>query len=285
MDQPSIDGLNTFVVSQAAAGAGMKVALSGLGGDEVFAGHEFFRSIAREEQMRNRLKAAAPRLRKAAASALGAFSSIDRAAKLSALLRGDQLDEHSVKSHRHLFTPGQRRALMLATGGASPAVEDWNERQMFNCASADPINQASALELGGYLGNALLRDTDSMSMAHGLEVRAPLIDHKVVEKMLTVPGRLKLRRNEPKWMLVDAVGDLPREVASRPKLGFELPIKNWLAGALRERIESALWSPQLTKLLSITAMQEVWSDFLRGRASWPHVWSFYVLGEWAGMNL
>jgi len=285
MDQPSIDGLNTFVVSQAAAGAGMKVALSGLGGDEVFAGHDFFRSIAREEQMRNRLKAAAPRLRKAAASALGAFSSIDRAAKLSALLRGDQLDEHSVKSHRHLFTPGQRRALMLATGGASPAVEDWNERQMFNCASADPINQASALELGGYLGNALLRDTDSMSMAHGLEVRAPLIDHKVVEKMLTVPGRLKLRRNEPKWMLVDAVGDLPREVARRPKLGFELPIKNWLAGALRERIETALWSPQLTKLLSITAMQEVWSDFLRGRASWSRVWSFYVLGEWAGMNL
>jgi asparagine synthase (glutamine-hydrolysing) len=285
MDQPSIDGLNTFVVSQAAAGAGMKVALSGLGGDEVFAGHDFFRSIAREEQMRNRVKAAAPRLRKAAASALGAFSSINRAARLSALLRGDQLDEHSVKSRRHLFTPGQRRALMLATGGVSPAVEDWNDRQMFNCASADPINQASALELGGYLGNALLRDTDSMSMAHGLEVRAPLIDHKVVEKMLTVPGRLKLRRNEPKWMLVDAVGDLPREVARRPKLGFELPTRNWLAGALRERIESALWSPQLTKLLSITAMQEVWSDFLRGRASWSRVWSFYVLGEWAGMNL
>src|SRR6266540_2706807 len=285
MDQPSIDGLNTFVVSQAAAGAGMKVALSGLGGDEVFAGHDFFHSIAREEQMRNRVKAAAPRLLKAAASALGAFSSIDRAAKLSALLGADHLNEHFVKSRRHLFTPGQRRALMLATVGASPAVEDWNERQMSNCASADPINQASALELSGYLGNALLRDTDSMSMAHGLEVRAPLIDHKVVEKMLTVPGRLKLRRNEPKWMLVDAVGDLPREVARRQKLGFELPFKNWLAGALRERIETALWSPQLTKLLSITAMQEVWSDFLRGRASWSRVWSFYVLGEWAGMNL
>jgi asparagine synthase (glutamine-hydrolysing) len=285
MDQPSIYGLNTFVVSQAAARAGMKVALSGLGGAEVFAGHEFFRSIAREEQMRNRLKAAAPRLRKAAASAIVAFSSSDRAAKLSALLRSDQPDEHSMKSRRHLFTPGQRLALMLANGGASPAVEDWNERQMSNCANADPINQASALELGGYLGNALLRDTDSMSMAHGLEVRAPLIDHKVVEKALTVPGKLKLRRNEPEWILVDAVGDLPREVAVGPKRGFELPFKNWLAGALRDRIESALWSPQLTKLLSITAMQEVWSDFLRGRASWSRVWSFYVLGEWAGLNL
>jgi asparagine synthase (glutamine-hydrolysing) len=174
---------------------------------------------------------------------------------------------------------------MLVNGGASPAVEKWNERQMSNCMTADPINQASALELGGYLGNALLRDTDSMSMAHGLEVRAPLIDHKVVEKMLAVPGRLKLRGKEPKWMLMDAVGGLPREVVDRAKRGFELPFKNWLTGALRDRIESALWSPQLTKLLSITAMQEVWSDFLKGRVSWSRVWSFYVLGEWAGMNL
>jgi asparagine synthase (glutamine-hydrolysing) len=285
MDQPSIYGLDNFIVSQAAAGVGMKVALSGLGGDEVFAGHDFFHSIAREEQMRNRVKAAAPRLRKAAASAIGAFSLGDSAARLSAMLRSDQLNEHSVKSHRHLFTAGQRLALMLANGGASPAVEKWNDRQMSNCSTADPVNQASALELGGYLSNALLRDADSMSMAHGLEVRAPLIDHMVVEKMLAVPGQLKLRRNEPKWMLVDAVGDLPREVARSPKRGFELPFKNWLAGALRDRIESALWSPQLTKLLSITAMQEVWSDFLRGRADWSHVWSFYVLGEWAGMNL
>jgi asparagine synthase (glutamine-hydrolysing) len=285
MDQPSINGLDAFIVSQAAAGAGMKVALSGLGGDEVFVGDDLFQAVAREEGAPNRVKAAAPRLRKAAASAIGAFSSSDSAARLSAMLRGENLEGHSVKLRRPLFTAGQRLALMLAGGGASPAVESWNDRQMSNCAAADPINRASALELGGYLGNALLRDIDTMSMAHGLEVRVPLIDYRVVEKMLAVPGQLKLRRKEPKWMLLDAVGGLPREVADRAKRGFELPFKNWLAGALRDRIESALWSPQLTKLLSITAMQEVWSDFLKGRASWSRVWSFYVLGEWAGMNL
>src|SRR5262249_35067592 len=258
---------------------------SGLGGDEVFVGEDLFQSVAREEGAPNRVKAAAPKLRKAAASAIGAISSSDSAARLSAMLRGENLEERSVKLRRPLFTAGQRLALMLAGGGASPAVESWNDRQMSNCAAADPINRASALELGGYLGNALLRDTDMMSMAHGLEVRVPLIDYRVVEKMLAVPGQLKLRRKEPKWMLLDAVGGLPREVVDRAKRGFELPFKNWLAGALRDRIESALWSPQLTKLLSITAMQEVWSDFLKGRASWSRVWSFYVLGEWAGMNL
>src|SRR5262249_17839467 len=153
--------------SQAAAGAGMKVALSGLGGDEVFVGHDLFQSVAREEQMRNRVKAAAPRLRKAAASAIGAFSSSESAARLSAVLRGEDLDEYSVKLRQPLFTAGQRLALMLTGGVASPEVESWNDRQRSNCAAADPINQASALELGGYLGNALLRDTDTMSMAHG----------------------------------------------------------------------------------------------------------------------
>jgi asparagine synthase (glutamine-hydrolysing) len=293
MDQPSIDGVDTFLISRAAADVGMKVALSGLGGDEVFAGHDFLHSIASEEQMRNRAKATTrlQKARRAAASAIGAigaigaFSSSDGAARLGALISGDQYSEHSAQLRRGLFTAGQRLALMLAPGGAAAAVEIWNERQMSNCANADPINQASALELRGYFGNALLRDAESMNMAAGLEVRAPLIDHKVVEKMLTVPGQLKLRGKERKWMLVDAVGDLPGEVIDRPKRGFELPFKNWLAGALRDRIESALWSPQLTRLLSITAMQEVWSDFLKGRASWSRVWSFYVLGEWAGLNL
>ncbi|HEY8460487.1 MAG TPA: asparagine synthase (glutamine-hydrolyzing) [Blastocatellia bacterium] len=285
MDQPSIDGLDTFIISRAAASAGIKVALSGLGGDQVFAGQELLQLIAREELMRNRVKASAPKFRKAAASVAGASSSSDGHVMLSSMLRGEDLNEHLAKFRRRLFTAGQRLALMLATGGASPAVETWNKRQMANCATADPINQASALDLSGYLGNALLRNADSMSMAHGLEVRAPLIDHRLVEKMLSVPGQLKLRRKDSKWMLVDAVGDLPREVVDRPKRGFELPFKNWLAGALRERIESALWSPQLTKLLSITAVQEAWSDFLKGRANWARVWSFYVLAEWAGVNL
>lgn len=285
MDQPSIDGVNTFIVSQAAADAGLKVALSGLGGDEVFAGYGFFRAIARDERLRNQVKAAPLGLRRAAASAIGAVAVSNRAAKLSALLRGDQLNEHSVKLHRRLFTAGQRRALLLSNGRSAHALEKWNERQMSNCADADPVNQASALELGGYMSNTLLRDTDSMSMAHGLEVRVPLIDHKLVERMLAVPGGLKLRRNEPKWMLVDAVGGLPREIIDRPKRGFELPFKNWLAGALRDQTEDALRAPQLTGLLNAAAMQEAWSNFLKGRLTWSRVWSFYVLGEWTRLNL
>ncbi|MGH9851819.1 MAG: asparagine synthase (glutamine-hydrolyzing) [Blastocatellia bacterium] len=285
MDQPSIDGPNTFIVSEAAANAGLKVALSGLGGDEVFAGYGFFRTIARDERLRQRVKAAPSTLRRATAAAIGAVATSNRATKLSSLLRGDHLEEHSVRLHRRLFTAEQRRALLLVGQDGILSHSEWIDRQMLNCAKADPINQASALELGGYLSNMLLRDTDAMSMAHGLEVRVPLIDHKLVERMLAIPGQFKLRRNEPKWMLVDAAGDLPREIIDRPKRGFELPFKHWLPGALRDQVENTLRSTKLADLLNQSAMQEVWRGFLDGRVTWSRVWSFYVLGEWARLNL
>ena len=305
MDQPSIDGVNTFVVSEAAANAGLKVALSGLGGDEVFAGYGFFRTIARDERLRRRVKAAPATLRRATGAAISAVATNNRATKLSSLLRGDHLDEHSVRLHRRLFTAEQRRALVFVGQAGSLSHSEWIDRQtpncvgqddilshsewvdrqMLNCAKADPVNQASALELGGYLSNTLLRDTDAMSMAHGLEVRVPLIDHKLVERMLAIPGQFKLRRNEPKWMLVDAVGDLPREIIDRPKRGFELPFKHWLPGALRDQAENTLRSARLADFLNQSAIEEVWRGFLDGRVTWSRVWSFYVLGEWVRLNL
>jgi asparagine synthase (glutamine-hydrolysing) len=103
--------------------------------------------------------------------------------------------------------------------------------------------------------------------------------------MLAITGQFKLRRNEPKWMLVGAAGDLPREIIDRPKQGFELPFKHWLPGALRDRAENTLRSAKLADFLSQSAMQEVWRGFLDGRVTWSRVWSFYVLGEWARLNL
>jgi asparagine synthase (glutamine-hydrolysing) len=285
MDQPSIDGVNTFIVSEAAANAGLKVALSGLGGDEVFAGYGFFRTIARDERLRQRVKAAPATLRRATAAAIGVVATSNRAVKLGSLLRGDHLDEHSVRLHRRLFTVEQRRALLPVGQDAILSHSEWIDRLALNCANADPVNQASALELGGYLSNTLLRDTDAMSMAHSLEVRVPLIDHKLVERMLAIPGQFKLRRKEPKWMLVDAAGDLPREIVDRPKRGFELPFKHWLPGALRDQVENTLRSAILADFLNQSAMQESWRGFLDGRIAWSRVWSFYVLGEWARLNL
>ncbi len=290
MDQPSVDGVNSYVVSEAAASAGLKVAVSGLGGDEVFAGYSLFRTIARDERRRAMIQSVPLGLRRAAAAAIQATTHGNRATKLGSLLRSEQLGEHAVMLHRQLFTGEQRRSL-LKTDGSGAAAQDqarlaaWTQQRLANCAEGDLINQASALELGGYLGNTLLRDTDAMSMAHGLEVRVPLIDHRVIERLLDVPGQLKLRDGEPKWLLVEAAEKLPREIVARPKRGFELPFRHWLLGALRKQVETALCEPEFGGLLQASAVRSLWQDFTAGRVSWSRVWSLYVLGEWTKLNL
>ncbi len=291
MDQPSVDGINAWVVSEAAASAGLKVALSGLGGDEVFAGYSFFKTIARDEWRRRQAQRLPRGLRNTAAAAVGAVSTGNRATKLKGLLRSDDLDEPSVRLHRRLFTSEQSDRLLVPSGFSLQHESDrellsgWNARQLGNCVDADAINQASALELGGYMCNTLLRDTDTMSMAHSLEVRVPLIDHVLVERMLSVPGESKLRPDEPKWLLVDAVGDLPREIVDRPKRGFELPFKHWLLGPLREEVESSLLASRLGDVLRPGAVRALWDDFAEERVSWSRVWSLFTLDSWCRTNL
>jgi len=291
MDQPSIDGINSWVVSEAVRNAGLKVAISGLGGDEVFAGYQFFRTADRDEARLRRAQHVPRPIRRIAARAVGLAVSGNRGTKIENLLESDDLNEPAVRLHRQLFSSRQRESLLggrvASSNGDSRSnpVSAWMNSQMTRCAQADPINRTSALELGGYLANTLLRDTDSMSMAHALEVRVPFIDHVLVEKMLSIPGHLKIKQGRPKWLLVDAVRDLPSEIVDRPKKGFEFPFKEWLTGALRDEVTASLESSQMDSIFDKDAVRSVWNAFERGSISWSRVWSFYVMERWAQCNL
>jgi len=146
----------------------------------------------------------------------------------------------------------------------------------------------SCMEVQSYLVNTLLRDTDSMSMAHSLEVRVPFLDHSLVEFVTSLPQQMKVRKGVPKALLVAALGNLlPEEVVNQRKRGFTFPWAEWLRGPLKDRIEKGLnkLSPALAEVMDSEQVQAVWREYLGGKTSWSRPWSLYVLNEWVKTHL
>jgi len=288
MDLPTIDGINTYFVSEQTRAAGVKVALSGLGGDEMFAGYSSFRTVPRMERLANAWAHLPLAFRSSTAHGFAALTpSSDQNRKLSALGRGDGGIVHPYFLSRMLFTPEQLDELLPAMKTNSSSylhAEKGLTESLRRAESLDPVNRVSYLETRCYMLNTLLRDSDFMSMAHGLEVRLPLIDHRLARRLMALPGPWKLNAGTPKPLLVHALrGELPDSTVHRPKRGFTLPFEHWLRDALRPEIESSfarIGDGPLRGTIAAPAVRSVWEDFLRGKTSWSRPWSLYVLQRW-----
>jgi asparagine synthase (glutamine-hydrolysing) len=292
MDQPTMDGVNTFFVSREARRAGIKVALSGLGGDEVFAGYSSFRTIPRFERMTRTWKHVPGLGRSGIASLFATLApQKDWNRKLALLMfdRGEVVHPYFVS--RMLFIPEQRGLLLRdfddsVIQAAAASQHNYLKRAL----DLDPVNRVSYLESRCYMLNTLLRDSDFMSMSQGLELRVPLIDHHLAKSVLTLPGKWKLN-GTPKKLLVDALdGSLPKEIVHRPKRGFTLPFEHWMRQDLRSEIEPLLASNRvgngpLGNLLKGNEVAQVWRSFLDQKTSWTRPWSLYVLQRWCEMHL
>jgi asparagine synthase (glutamine-hydrolysing) len=276
LDQPTMDGTNTYVVSKAVKEAGVTVALSGLGGDELFAGYPSFNRSLRVAKMSPVTKGL---LR--AVSGVGSIllNGTNARKKFWQLFASPGTPSDVYRITRQLFSPSEIERLTL-TSPPGPIKA--------GSPVTDPINAISHLELTGYMANTLLRDTDSMSMAHSLEVRVPFVDQEIIESVLALPGEWKLSDQEadtPKPMLADAMSDLlGRDFLRRPKMGFTLPLENWTQSRLRQEISNVLAAGAAAFDQHVAL--NTWQSFLKAPRAigWTRPWSLYVLAKWCQLN-
>jgi asparagine synthase (glutamine-hydrolysing) len=289
MDQPTIDGINTYFVSQTAREAGLTVALSGLGGDELFGGyHNTFWGVPQVLQAL-RLAQSLPAGAYLARTVLALIPGRKRWAKVADALTRQPSLASAYLACRGLFAPSEVQALATpdvwyeALKTFDP-VQHIADRAANNARSSTFNSQSfswvSRAELRTYTHHQLLRDTDVMSMAHSLEVRVPLLDHRLVEAVLRLPAATKLNGTGPKALLLRCVGDLlPSMVRERhAKQGFTFPFDVWLRGPLRGCYLE--WQQSLKGWLRAGEVAKIQYAYQAGKLHWSRPWALAVLGGW-----
>jgi asparagine synthase (glutamine-hydrolysing) len=282
MDHPSGDGPNTYVVSKATKNAGITMALSGLGGDELFAGYDIFNRTLKLDKLKW----------------LSGIPGISLAAKLNKTIRPGvasakiaellELNSLSFKNtyplSRQVLLEDQINKLMKDKSKAKNSVAEIIKN--INSQSNNLLSSVGIAEIGTYMQNVLLRDTDQMSMAHALEIRVPFLDYELVEYVMGLPDNYKIPVT-PKKLLVDALGEmLPPEIVNRPKMGFTLPWKNWLKTDFRALCEENLKLLGQNPHFNAEEINSLWQRFLKDDPfiTWSRIWYLVVLQRWITEN-
>jgi asparagine synthase (glutamine-hydrolysing) len=279
LDQPTLDAVNSYYVSAAVAKTGIKAVLSGSGGDELFGGYPSFRRLPAAMRWKRRMQPLVP----AVTPVVSAVLPERLTERWQHFMSGNGRVDAAYRTQRGLYMPAEVERL------AGPALRDrWAptaervaaaESALFDGAASTLEGDVARLETRVYLGSQLLRDLDVMSMAHGLEVRVPFVDHVLLDAVWPDLGaHPSLMRN--KRLLHETLArPLPRKAVDRPKQGFTLPFAQWMAADLQPFVRSGMAYLADTGWIAPDVPDATWSAWQRGAAHWSRPWALGVLGE------
>ena len=270
MDHPSGDGPNTFVVSKVTKEAGITMALSGLGGDELFAGYGIF-SQATSLLNKKWLASFAPVIRGIGGKIYKTLKPGIAGDKIAGILSEDYIELPYIYPWSRVVLMDHRIKKLLGKGTLPR-----NDMKQFliealhhktSGGNLPLLSQVSLAEINTYMQHVLLRDSDQMSMAHALEIRVPFLDHRLVETAMGIQDPYKYPYS-PKQFLIKSLGDLlPTEVVDRKKMGFTLPWEIWMKGDLKNFCEEQLQSLGKRAYFESDQVMKLWNDFLKGDSS------------------
>jgi asparagine synthase (glutamine-hydrolysing) len=295
LDQPTFDAVNTYAVSRVVHDHGLKVALAGTGGDELFGGYRSFREIPKLQALSRRLSPVPEGLLRRLATLAcrlkvgeaGPVPPQTRWGKLGDALatRGDLVQIYQIAYgifsrafYGELFEPD------LAGTHFGLPVE--LARELESLTSGAPVLPSiSVLEINNFLGERLLRDTDSASMKVALEARVPFLDHVLIEEVSKLAPDVRYRAVGSKGLLRElALGGLDPAIFDRPKSGFVLPLEVWCRTSLRDEVNAMFHDSELCRKVGLRqeALLRLWRAFESGMPGlyWSRIWAMYVLLWW-----
>lgn len=287
IDHPGGDGFNTYVVSKVTKQAGITMALSGLGGDELFAGYNIFKRIISIQQ-KPWLNAIPLYVRSGLGNILrGIGNSIatDKMAEFLSLRTLGVSDVYPLLRQALLDYQVQQLLRIDRLPESNVYLQAQEIERIFHNSKLN-LSKIAAIEIGSYMQNVLLRDADQMSMASALEVRVPFLDHELVEYILNIPDEYKMPVTSKKLLTDSLNGLVPEEVINRPKMGFTFPWNHWLKNELREFCSQKIASLSQREEFKQDGVVGLWNNFLKNdpRLSWSRVWHLVVLEDWMERN-
>jgi len=284
LDQPSIDAVNSYYVSRAVAATGIKAVVSGAGGDELFGGYPSFSRVPPAVRLKRLTRPFWPAI--ACVGRIVMPSRLQDRWRYFADSSPTMLEGYRVQ--RGFLLPSEIAAI------AGPALTDPNtwaeatgalqrtEHARLESAGVErPLASIARLESRLYLQSQLLRDLDAMSMAHGLEVRVPFVDHELVAavwpELAEHPTLVRRKR------LLQAALDrpLPPAITSHPKQGFTLPFARWMRGELAPIVDEGLTRAARAGWVGDDVPERLTRDWRAGRVHWSRPWGVSILGRFA----